>query len=79
LSGDDTRGRKLYPAKRRAQERLESMKRAFASVLLAAGISALAYCAFTPSERSPHAKVGALDITVALGFVGGGLLVARRK
>jgi hypothetical protein len=55
------------------------MKRAFASVLLAAGISALAYCAFTPSERSPHAKVGALDITVALGFVGGGLLVARRK
>ena len=55
------------------------MKRAFASMLLAAGISAFAYCALTPSERAPEAKVSALDITVALGFVGGGLLVARKN
>lgn len=55
------------------------MRMAFAIMLLAAGIMALAYAGFTQSEQALDANVGPLDITVALGFVGGGLLVGRRK
>ena len=53
------------------------MRKALGIMFLAAGIAALAYGAFTPSARAPEAKVGLLDVTVALGFVGGGLLVRR--
>jgi hypothetical protein len=54
-----------------------TMRKAFGIMLLAAGIAALTYGAFTPSARALEAKVGLLDVTVALGFVGGGLLVRR--
>ena len=54
------------------------MAKAFASVLLAAGILALVYGAFTYTEQTHEANVGPVEIMIALGFVGGGLLVRRR-
>ena len=54
-----------------------SMAKMFAIVLLAAGILALAYGAVNYTEQAHEANVGPLDITVALGAVGGGLLVRR--
>jgi hypothetical protein len=55
------------------------MRRTFAVTLLAAGILALAYLGFTDSAHTLEANVGPLDVTVALGFVGAGLLVGRRE
>jgi hypothetical protein len=54
------------------------MTKAFASVLLAGGILALAYGGFTYTEQTHEPNVGPLEIAVALGFVGGGILVRRR-
>jgi len=56
-----------------------TMRTTFAIMLLAAGIVALAYGGYTYSEQTLEANVGPLDVTVALGFVGGGLLVGRKK
>jgi hypothetical protein len=53
------------------------MAKMFAIVLLAAGILALVYGALNSTEQTHEANVGPLDITVALGAVGGGLLVRR--
>ena len=53
------------------------MTKMFPIVLVAAGILALAYGAVNYSEQTHEANVGPLDITVALGAVGGGLLVRR--
>ena len=53
------------------------MTKMFPIVLLAAGILALAYGALNYTEQTHEANVGPLDITVALGAVGGGLLVRR--
>jgi hypothetical protein len=55
------------------------MRTMFAIMLLAGGMLALTYAGVTHSEQTLEAKVGPLDATVALGFVGGGLLVARKK
>jgi hypothetical protein len=55
------------------------MRKALGIMLVTVGIMAVAYGAFTPSERTHEANVGPLDITVALGFAGGGLLVGRKK
>ena len=55
------------------------MRKAFGIVLLTAGILAVVYGGLTPSERTHEANVGPLDITVALGFLGGGLLVGKKK
>lgn len=55
------------------------MRKTFATVLLAAGILALVYGALNYTEQTHEANVGPLDITVALGAVGGGLLVRRKS
>jgi hypothetical protein len=55
-----------------------TMRRALGIMLLTAGIGALAFGAVTPSARAPGAKVGLLDVAVALGFLGGGRLVRRK-
>ena len=54
------------------------MTRVFASVLLAAGVLAVLYGGLTYTEQTHERNVGPLEITVALGFVGGGLLVRRK-
>jgi hypothetical protein len=54
------------------------MRKALGIMLLTAGIGALAYGAVSPSARAPEAKVGLLDVTVALGFLGGGFLVRSK-
>ena len=54
------------------------MTRMLAIVLLAAGILALVYGGLTYTKQTHEANVGPLDITVALGAVGGGLLVRRK-
>ena len=48
-------------------------------VLLAAGILALGYGGVTYTQQAPEPNVGPVEITVALGFVGGGLLTRRRR
>ena len=55
------------------------MRTMFAIMLLVGGMLALAYGGLTYSEQTFEAKVGPLDAMVALGFVGGGFLVARKK
>jgi hypothetical protein len=56
-----------------------TMRTIFAIMLLVGGMLALAYLGFTHSEQTFEATVGPLDAMVALGFVGGGLLVGRKK
>jgi hypothetical protein len=54
-----------------------TLAKVFASLLLAAGISALVYGGFGHTEAH-DADVGPLEITVALGFLGGNHLLRRR-
>jgi len=54
------------------------MARVIGIVLLTAGVLALVYGGLSYAPQGPEVNVGPLEITVALGFVGGGLL-ARRK
>ena len=54
------------------------MARVIGIVLVTAGVLALVYGGVSYTPQGPEVNVGPLEITVALGFVGGGLL-ARRK
>jgi hypothetical protein len=54
------------------------MRKVLGIVLLTAGVLALVYGGVSYTPQASEANVGPLEITVALGFVGGGLL-ARRK
>ncbi len=55
------------------------MTRVLGIVLLTAGIVALVYAGVSYTPQSHEVNVGPLEITVALGFVGGGLLARRRE
>ena len=54
------------------------MTRVLGIVLVTAGLLALVYGGVSYTPQSHDANVGPLEITVALGFVGGGLLVRRK-
>lgn len=54
------------------------MAKVIGIVLLTTGAMALVYGGVSDPPRSPEVNVGPLEITVALGFVGGGLLVRRK-
>jgi hypothetical protein len=55
------------------------MPKTFAIVILATGILALAYGGFGGSNHTQEAKVGPLEIAVALAIVGGGFLTRRNE
>ena len=54
------------------------MARVIGIVLLTAGVLAVVYGGVSYTPQSHEVNVGPLEITVALGFVGGGLLVRRK-
>jgi len=62
-----------------ADEGIQAMTNVLGVVLLVVGILALAYGGVTYTPQAPEPDVGPVEITVALGFVGGGLLARRRR
>ena len=54
------------------------MAKVIGIVLLTTGVLAVVYGGVSYTPQSPEVNVGPLEITVAMGFVGGGLLVRRK-